>query len=133
MIWVTGISGFAEGMDHAQHAKHNMVLFGESEVFASHIVYKEPHNYQVILKIKLDAHHQALYLAERSQHPKDQFIYLLDPMNIKDIESAAAISGTISRMDASGVRREIAPNVVVTRENFEVIYFDELPLSLSGT
>jgi hypothetical protein len=30
---------------HDHHVKHNMVIFGEDQVYASHIVYKVPHNY----------------------------------------------------------------------------------------
>lgn len=37
-------AGFAQS-DH--RAKHSLILFGENEIFASHIVYKVPHNYQV--------------------------------------------------------------------------------------
>ena len=51
---LTGVQSFAQ--DHAHHAKHNMVLFGDGDTYyASHIVYKEPHNFQVILKINLDS------------------------------------------------------------------------------
>ncbi len=133
LILMAGLSGFAQVANHAQHAKHNMVLFGESEIFASHIVYKQPHNFQVILKLALDPANRALYLAEKAKFPKDQFLYLLDPMDIKDIESVSGIAGTILRIDAAGVRKEIAHDVQVPCGKFEVIYFDEVPLSLNGT
>lgn len=115
---------------HAHHAKHNMVLFGENEIFLSHIVYKVPHNFQVILKIQLDEQLRNTYLAEKQAHPDDEFIFLLDHMSIKDIATVDSISGTISRTDSTGVKSILATGVVLGKNQFKIIYFDELPLSL---
>ena len=60
-------------------------------------------------------------------HPKDQFIHLLDHMDISQINLISSISGVIPRTDASGKKFEIKKNVLVSRDNFELIYFDELP------
>lgn len=116
--------------NHSHHAKHNMVLFGESEIFLSHIVYKVPHNFQVILKIELDEKTKATYLQEKKSNPDDEYIFLLDHMDIKDISTVESISGTISRTDAAGAKTILATNVVLKRSQYKVIYFDELPLSL---
>ncbi len=113
------------------HAKHNMVLFGEDEVFASHIVYKVPHNYQVILALSLSAEDKEKYLAARKEHPGDQFIYLLDTMDIKDIATQAVISGPVFYLGADGQKHEVIQSMKITSENFKIIFFDELPLSLS--
>src|SRR5687767_9298112 len=55
--------------DHpADHVKHNMVVYGSpAETYASHIVYKVPHNYQVILKIRFDLQTQEIYRQARAQ------------------------------------------------------------------
>lgn len=132
IVLFTLLLGHFSYAQHSNHAKHNMVLFGDSEIFASHIVYKVPHNYQVILNIEFDQKTKDLYLNERVLHPADEFIFLLDDMDIKDITSAPSISGAISRTDAGGNRLEIIKNVQVDREHFKVIYFDELPLSLEA-
>ena len=70
------ISPFASAsQSHRQHpewhVKHNMILVGETEIFASHIVYKVPHNFQVILKIKFDPATLATYRTARAEHPGD--------------------------------------------------------------
>lgn len=112
------------------HTKHNMILLGETEVFASHIVYKEPHNFQVILRLGLDPEAKELYLAARKLHEKDLFIFLLDPMDIKEIASLSVISGKIFHRDANDEEHVILSNVTLSKENFSIFYFDELPLSL---
>ena len=116
---------------HEHHAKHNMILFGESEIFASHIVYKVPHNFQVLLKLKLSAEIKQTYLNEKSLHQQDQFILLLDTMDISKIKEADQISGQILRENPSGKQDPIG-EIELTREKFQVIYFDELPLNLGG-
>lgn len=132
-VLITILAGQGSYARHSMHAKHNMVLFGVSDVFASHIVYKVPHNYQVILNLEFDKREKELYLKESSLHPADEFIFLLDDMDIKDIASVPSISGVISRTDAGGNRIEIIKNVQVDRKHFKVLYFDELPLSLEAT
>lgn len=119
-------------LSHEGCVKHNMLLFGEDQVFASHIVYKSPHNYQVILKINFEKEIADLYLKEKKRYPKDQFIFLLDSMDIKQISTYSQLSGTISRTNELEQKTELAVNVKVARDHFELIYFDELPLSLEA-
>lgn len=118
---------FAES--HIHHPKHNMILIGESEIFASHIVYKAPHNFQVILKLELDAKTREIYLAERKAHAQEEFIFLLDELDIGQIANLPEISGTIFRRNAGG-EKVILAQARLTRDEFTVLYFDELPLSL---
>ena len=124
------LSTASHAADHGHHVKHNMILLGEREVFASHIVYKVPHNYQVILKINLDAQTLPLYQGQKETHPRAQFIYLLDHMDISEIAIAESISGTILREDEQGNRVQLASGVKLAREDFEIVFFDEVPLSL---
>lgn len=125
------LGGYSFANDsHHHHVKHNMVLFGEKEIFASHIVYKVPHNYQVILKISLPIEIKEKYLSARANHSEDQFIFLLDEMNIREIAARTSISGTIFRTNLSGERHTIANRVKLVRDDFAIVYFDELPLSL---
>lgn len=125
-----GSLAFAQG--HVHHSRHNMVLFGEAEVFASHIVYKVPHNYQVVLRLDLPAPQLASYRAERAAHPADLILFLLDPADIGAIETATEISGRFVRVDANGARLEFGVAFTLERGAFSVLYFNELPLSLAA-
>lgn len=129
---LTLISLLSSAQDHTGHTKHNMVLFGESQIFASHIVYKVPHNYQVILELKLDPMALQEYLKTKSENPSHQFIFLLDPMDISEIKNLDSISGSILHEDTSGQRSSVVPKVTIAKNNFKIIFFDELPLSLSA-
>jgi len=130
-IALLGIGGNALAHD-AHHAKHNMVLFGQAEIYASHIVYKVPHNFQVILKLYPDKQTKEKYLADFESHPNDQFILLLDKMDISQIESANQVSGTIFRTDDQGKKVTVVESVSLEKSQFKIIFFDELPLSLES-
>ena len=119
-----------EGHNHA--TKHKMVLFGEKEVFASHIVYKAPHNFQVIIKIIMDEADREKYIAAKAANPNAQFIYVLNTMNIGEIAAASEISGSVVFVGADDHQNEVIPNVKISRSHFEIVYFDELPLSLAS-
>ena len=116
----------------AQHARHNMVVHGAVEVFASHIVYKVPHNYQVIIRVRFSKQAQAAYLAARAEHPNDTFIFLLDAVHIADLAAQERISGVLFRRDVNDARVDIATNVVLERSQYDVVYSEELPLSLAA-
>lgn len=118
---------------HQNHAKHNMLLYGSDEIFADHIVYKVPHNYQVILRIDFDVEVKQAYLAAKENFPSDTFILLLDLMDIGKIGQAERIKGELLRRDRSGKKETIKAGVTLEKEHFKVIYFDELPLSLQST
>lgn len=123
----------ASTQDHAHHVNHNMVLFGQGENFyASHIVYKVPHNYQVILKVNLPANIKVLVNKEMAAHPSDQFIYLLDHMNISQITQQPTISGQFFRRAADGSKQILFSSVILQPSEYSVVYFDELPLSLEN-
>ena len=133
-VQAEAISAVADSMNMGAghvHSKHNMILLGESEIFASHIVYKEPHNFQVILSLNLDEKTKNAYLTAKQAFPKGLFILLLDAIDIKEIAAQEVLTGTILYQDESEQRRVIVPNVTISKDNFRVIYFDELPLSLS--
>lgn len=127
--FISGLHAFA----HEGHAKHNMVLFGEKEIFASHIVYKVPHNFQVILKVELDDKTRETYLIEKGKYPRDQFIFLLDSMDIARISERPEISGEIFRIGADDRKHIISAKVTLKQTDYSVIYFDELPLDLSSS
>lgn len=128
VIVTAGIPAFAHD---PHHVEHNMLLFGETEIFASHIVYKVPHNFQVILKLELPANIRELYLRERKLHPTETFIYFLDRMHIGDIGQASAIAGNIFRKNDAGEKVYLARDVRLPRESFAIVYFNELPESLA--
>ncbi len=129
LLSLIGSSSLAQ--DHSHHAKHNMVLFGKPGGFyASHIVYKSPHNFQVILKINFDAASEAKLATEMTAYPKEQFIYLLDHMDISDIQKSPQISGQVFRRAEDGSKQVILNSISLNSDEYSVVYFDELPLSL---
>jgi hypothetical protein len=87
---------------HTHHTTHNMVMFGEGEIFISHIVYKVPHNYQVILKVHLAGEILQKYL--EAKKTSAQMIFLFDKMNISEIYSAGFLKGVIYSEDSEGNR-----------------------------
>ncbi len=121
----------ASAQTHDHHSKHRMILLGESEIFASHIVYKMPHNIQLILKLLFPIETRQAYLQEKVKFPGDLFILVLDPMDLSKIAEAKLISGTIYREIADGTRSKIA-DTVIEGANFKIIYYEELPTDLAG-
>lgn len=58
---------------------HGMVLMGEGIQYASHLpLFHSPHDYQVILKIKLDEPSTTTYQKDRVVHPENK-MYTLEP------------------------------------------------------
>lgn len=118
--------------EQMHHPKHNLVVFGETQVFASHIVFKQPHNYQVELALTFSADVQDAYLRARTGHPDDTYIFLLDPVDISQVSNLERLTGALFRRDHNNQRFDIASSVVVERDSFQVIFLQELPLSLSS-
>jgi hypothetical protein len=118
---------------HAHHTTHNMFMYGENEIFISHLVYKAPHNYQIVLRVKLPAEARSAYLKTRRAHPKDMIVLLLNTMDISKIADAKELSGLLQHVDSSGKRVQIAPEVKLSSDDFSLIFFNELPLSLTAS
>jgi hypothetical protein len=130
---ISGLGLNAGAVDHTQHAKHNMLLFGEAEnYYASHIVYKVPHNYQVILKIDFSLSTKEKIRGEMVDHSADEFIFLLDHMDISQIKLKPALSGKIFRTDSEGKKSTIFEQVELEASQYSIIYFDEVPLNLQN-
>lgn len=130
-----GLAMFVNGSaiaqhDHHNHPPHNMILLGQDEVFASHIVYKEPHNFQVLLKVDFDPETRSVYKNAKREHPNQLFIFLLDSMDIKMISEQTALTGKILFENTKNERVVIRQNVHLSQDQFKIIFFDELPLSL---
>ena len=126
LILLFFISSFSYGQ-HQHHPKHNMIMMGEGEIFLSHIVYKVPHNYQVLLEIKLDAESRKAYISSKKAYPDQLHILLLDHMDISQIGTMETLSGAMLR-ESGEIRIEILKRVEV--ESFKLIYLDEVPLNL---
>jgi hypothetical protein len=130
VLWIVT----AGSADHAQHhATHNMVLYGDRDVFASHLVYKAPHNFQIILQIQLDPQTRKAYLDERRRHPMERVVLLLDPMPIRDITEAPVLTGTLLRRPEKGPPVVLRERIRLERKNVKLILLNELPLSLEAT
>ena len=123
------VSAFEHDGHHSQ-VKHNMILYGENEIFISHLVYKAPHNYQVILKIQFPESVRQIYVESKKAYPEDIYIFLLDKMHIGDIADLDAITGTITRTDASDNKTVLASAVTINKADYKVVFFNELPLNL---
>ena len=117
------------------HAKHNMILIGENEIFASHIVYLEPHNFQIIMQLTLNQANAKIYHDARLAHPNKQFIFLLDA-TLQQFESVSEISGKVFYTDEDGngsdKQVEVIPSLKLKKPEFKILYFQELPLSLAA-
>lgn len=112
------------------HTTHFMVIYGEGEgIYASHVVYKQPHNYQVILKLNLDQESRSAYEAAARKYPGIALNFLLDHMDLRTITSAESISGMIMARKDGQVLEEIR-RVTLRKSEFKVLYFKQLPLSL---
>ena len=111
------------------YSKHNMLLNGSDEIFASHIVYKKPHNFQIILRVRFPEAVKQHYLNVRTNDPDAQIVFLLDPMDISAIAAAPAITGSLQERGSSN--KIIVPHVTLQKKDFDVIFFDELPLDLN--
>lgn len=128
ILSLASVQSFAQ--DHVHHVKHSMILFGEADnYYASHIVYKNPHHFQVILKVHFNSNVKAKIGSEMRAYPSDQFIYLLEHMDISLINQKPAISGQIFRRVVDGSKQIIFEQVELKPEEYSVIYFDELPFS----
>lgn len=122
-------ASFAQG--HAHHPPHNMLLFGEDRIYASHLVYRQPHNYQVVLRLDLDMATKALVAHEMRSYPNDTFIFLLDSMDISQIEAKPKISGKVFRRSSDETKHPILDKLELESRQYSVIYFSEIPLDLS--
>lgn len=127
---LASVTTAATADDHAHHARHNMLIYGSGEVFASHIVYKAPHNYQVIFRVVLPEAVATAYHASRALHPDDTYLWLLDPLDMSTIESQTQLSGTFFREDATGEREILAPSLALTNDAYKLLLFNQLPLAL---
>ena len=123
----------SQAQDHSHHVKHNMILFGTHDnLYVSHIVYKKPHNFQVILKIRLTSELSHLIEKEMEDNPSDQFILLLDHMDIGKIYEKPIISGQVFRRKSDGSKKIILNNLEISPLQYSVVFFNELPLSLEN-
>jgi hypothetical protein len=134
VLLLISISGFTSNLmaqNHSGHASHNMLLFGNDEVFADHIVYKEPHNFQVVVKVEFEQIAKDAYLAARADFPGEEIVFLLDPMDIETIELATSLSGKILRRSDSS-QTVVLSGITLDQSQFKVLFFNKLPLSLAG-
>lgn len=122
--------GMAKSHDHSHHPPHNMVLFGTQQTFASHIVYKKPHHYQVILEVRLDATTRELYTDTLTRHSADSLILLLGEMDIGLIEKKPLLTAKLIQRLASGERKVLRENIQLRPEDYKIIFFNEVPLNL---
>lgn len=121
-----------KGIAQQSHVDHNMILLGSDEIFATHIVYKVPHNFQVILNLQLPPGVKATYQKEKKAQPSEQFRFVLKHIDISQIQNLASISGALIRVKSDGKKTVILDSVTLTKHQFKILFFDEVPLSLSA-
>lgn len=117
---------------HAGHVRHNMLLYGVEPVFASHIVYKEPHNYQLILQLGLDELARSTYLKIRNEHPEVRQFLLLDPLDLNEFASTDSLTGSLLYEELDGKRHVLLERITIPKKSYKVIYFEKLPVSLGS-
>lgn len=109
-------------------AKHQFILFGDSQIFASHIIAQPPHNYQVLLEIKVNEDEKQSYLDTKVRNPDAKIIFVVNSIDLHDIASAKSLSGDLLVEQSDGQRKKILPTLSVAREDFKIIYTDEVVL-----
>ena len=125
------LSSLAWAQHSPNHVRHNMLLFGQETLFLSHLVYKQPHNFQVILQVEFKPSDREQIEKARQAHPNDQFVLLLNPVDISQLSAEhPALAGDIKRDDSTGNRSDVLPQIQV--QSYQILYFDEGPLSLAG-
>ncbi len=115
------------GQDHGtHHAKHGFLIYGKETLFASHIVYKVPHNYQVILQLQSIKELDGLPEVIKSQFPNNKLVLVFDEMDLTQIVHQPIITGMLYREDEEGVRHPLK-TMSIDSSDYEVIFFNELP------
>jgi hypothetical protein len=133
MKLILALAALIPAAAHAHSAKHGMLLFGDPTVYASHLVNRDPHHFQVILKVGLGASAKAAYLKARADYPEENVVLVLDEMELADLEHGTpALSGTLVRVAADGARTPFHSGVQLMPWDYERLFFQELPLDLSG-
>jgi len=131
VLLFTFISLSSFSQEHpAHHVKHGFFLYGDKTLYASHIVYKVPHNYQVILRITPHHDLQLEYNKAKSLEPASKFIFVFDQMDLTKIESYPTVTGILFSEDLNGDCQAVTGRLELTEKSYEVIYFSELPASL---
>ena len=123
-------SATASAQSHEHHVKHNLLVFGNAEIYASHLVYKSPHNHQVVLRLRLEAAELRAYHGARAAFPRDKVLLLLNPVDISRVAQATSLSGVLLRVDGDGKKITLVPEVRLDHGEFTLLYSAELPLSL---
>ncbi|MCO5142954.1 MAG: hypothetical protein M9962_07685 [Oligoflexia bacterium] len=98
-------SAFAATIKHDPVAVHGMLVFGEKEIFLSHLpMFHSPHDYQAIVRVKIDKKSHAAYLLEKRKNSNEIFtlvpneIFILpDQINWKKSFSASLYRGHFER------------------------------------
>lgn len=132
VILISLTFAFSAASAHESHTNHNMILLGSDEIFATHIVYNVPHNFQVILTLQLPLEVKTLYQQQRQLHPNDQFRFVLKHLDISQIQALGSVTGAVLRVHSDGKKTTIIDDVTLTKNQFKVLFFDELPLSLAA-
>lgn len=121
-------SGSGQPPDHSHHTvKHYFVLMGENEVFASHVVYRPPHNYQVLMKVQLPAEIETKYLESKKQFPKATFLLYFNPFVVSEIQSYPVLKGVLLQQNPDGQETLIAENLSLDAKDYQIFYFEEVP------
>jgi hypothetical protein len=130
VLALMGVSSSGMAQSHEHLSKHGFVLMGDEQIFASHIVYKHPHNYQILIELTFDAKTTQVLRNARAAEPENLFVFVLDPLDLTQIASQRSLTGIIQSRNKNDERTTIIDGVVVANRFFKIIYFEELPLSL---
>lgn len=111
--------------------RHGMLVFGEEAIYFSHLpMFHAPHNFQVLLEVRLgDAATEALFV-DRRLHPAEVYTFDPDEFAIAELDPSGpvrpSIRGTLVHGHFERGGTPIATEV--TAEVVNVVYFGKLDI-----
>jgi hypothetical protein len=123
LVLLTSISGFSQVSHHDHPSTHGMLMVGKNEIYLSHLpMFHNPHDYQVIFKVRITATANAKYLA--SLNGSSETVYTLVPESFvlpEMVEHPRPFKAEIYKGHFERGGQVIANNVTVEIE--KLIYF----------
>lgn len=102
---------------------HGMLVFGEAQVYLSHLpMFHPPHNYQIILAADLGKDAESVYLKSRKEYPAER-IYTLAPLPFVLAETVEASKPFTATLYRGHFEREGVPIVSGVTARIKKSYF----------
>jgi hypothetical protein len=113
------LASAAIASDRETPATHGMVIFGQSNIYASHLpMYHAPHDAQVILQIDLDSATQVALINDRNKHPGTLYTLSPTPFVLSDLKKGLnRLTATLYRghFERGGIPIQASVPVIVKK------------------